>query len=48
MGPCQGRICGCAAEVYFDWNTAQARPPFSPARIGTLLEAAPDTAPAAE
>jgi NADPH-dependent 2,4-dienoyl-CoA reductase/sulfur reductase-like enzyme len=48
MGPCQGRICGCAAEVYFGWNTAQARPPFSPARIGTLLEAAPDTAPTAE
>jgi D-hydroxyproline dehydrogenase subunit alpha len=48
MGPCQGRICGCAAEVYFGWNTAQARPPFSPARIGTLLEAVRDPAPAAE
>jgi hypothetical protein len=48
MGPCQGRICGYAAEVYFGWNTAQTRPPFSPARIGTLLEAAPDIAPAAE
>jgi D-hydroxyproline dehydrogenase subunit alpha len=47
MGPCQGRICGCAAEVYFGWNTAQARPPFSPAQIATLLEAVPDTASAA-
>ncbi|HEY4352442.1 MAG TPA: FAD-dependent oxidoreductase [Paraburkholderia sp.] len=48
MGPCQGRICGCAAEVCFGWNTAQSRPPFSPARIGTLIEAVRDTAPAAE
>jgi NADPH-dependent 2,4-dienoyl-CoA reductase/sulfur reductase-like enzyme len=43
MGPCQGRICGCAAELYFGWNTAQVRPPFSPARIGTLLDAVRDT-----
>jgi D-hydroxyproline dehydrogenase subunit alpha len=48
MGPCQGRICATAAEVYFGWNTAQSRPPFSPACIGTLMEAVPDTAPAAE
>jgi D-hydroxyproline dehydrogenase subunit alpha len=44
MGPCQGRICGCAAEVYFGWNTAQARPPFSPMQIDTLLEAERDSA----
>jgi len=41
MGACQGRVCGAAAAVYFGWDTAQARPPFSPARIATLIEAAP-------
>ena len=40
MGACQGRICGTAAQVYFGWESAPPRPPFSPARIGTLLEAA--------
>ncbi|CAB3757295.1 FAD-dependent oxidoreductase [Paraburkholderia humisilvae] len=48
MGPCQGRICATAAEVYFGWNTAQARPPIGPARIATLLEAAPQPVPAGE
>ncbi|MFC0401136.1 NAD(P)/FAD-dependent oxidoreductase [Paraburkholderia rhizosphaerae] len=48
MGPCQGRVCATAAEVYFGWNTAQTRPPFSPARIATLLEAAPEPATASE
>ena len=44
MGPCQGKICGEAAAFCFGWprngssgQTGQ-RPPFSPARIGTLLE----------
>lgn len=41
MGPCQGRICGTAAQVYFGWDSVPPRPPFHPARIGTLLEAAP-------
>jgi len=41
MGPCQGRICGAAAQVYFGWDSAPPRPPFTPARIGTLLQAAP-------
>jgi NADPH-dependent 2,4-dienoyl-CoA reductase/sulfur reductase-like enzyme len=40
MGPCQGRICGAAAQVYFGWDSSAPRPPFSPARIGTLLEKA--------
>ncbi|MGF6372644.1 NADPH-dependent 2,4-dienoyl-CoA reductase/sulfur reductase-like enzyme [Paraburkholderia sp. RAU6.4a] len=45
MGPCQGRICGAAASLYFGWPTAAARPPFSPAQIGTLMSAAePPTA----
>ncbi|MCC8400706.1 FAD-dependent oxidoreductase [Paraburkholderia sp. MMS20-SJTN17] len=45
MGPCQGRICGAAANLYFGWPAATARPPFSPAQIGTLIGAAePPTA----
>ncbi|MDR5837826.1 FAD-dependent oxidoreductase [Caballeronia sp. LZ034LL] len=39
MGPCQGRICGEAAAFCFGWGPEGQRPPFSPARIGTLLEA---------
>jgi NADPH-dependent 2,4-dienoyl-CoA reductase/sulfur reductase-like enzyme len=44
MGACQGRICGTAAAVYFGWDAAQPRPPFSPAQIATLIEAAPQPA----
>jgi hypothetical protein len=40
MGACQGRICGTAAALYFGWDAAQPRPPFSPAQIATLMEAA--------
>jgi len=40
MGPCQGRICGAAANVYFGWPAAAPRPPFNPAQIGTLMSAA--------
>ncbi|EDZ99534.1 BFD domain protein (2Fe-2S)-binding domain protein, partial [Burkholderia sp. H160] len=40
MGPCQGRICGAAANLYFGWPAATPRPPFSPAQIGTLISAA--------
>jgi D-hydroxyproline dehydrogenase subunit alpha len=40
MGACQGRICGTAASTYFGWQTAQPRPPFHPAQIGTLIKAA--------
>ncbi|HEY2022191.1 NAD(P)/FAD-dependent oxidoreductase [Paraburkholderia sp.] len=40
MGPCQGRICGAAANLYFGWPAAAPRPPFSPAQIGTLMRAA--------
>lgn len=39
MGACQGRICGTAASTYFGWQTAQPRPPFHPAQIGTLMVA---------
>ncbi len=36
MGPCQGRICGPAAEFLFGWRPDGVRPPILPARIGTL------------
>ncbi|WP_321781716.1 FAD-dependent oxidoreductase [Paraburkholderia sp. J94] len=38
MGPCQGKICGEAAAFCLGWPRNGQRPPFSPARIGTLLE----------
>lgn len=37
MGACQGRVCGGALQYLFDWQTSAPRPPFSPARIETLL-----------
>jgi NADPH-dependent 2,4-dienoyl-CoA reductase/sulfur reductase-like enzyme len=40
MGPCQGRICGAAAQTYFGWNAAMPRPPFAPTPIGALMDAA--------
>ncbi|MEB0076619.1 FAD/NAD(P)-binding oxidoreductase [Pseudomonas sp. CCI3.2] len=40
MGACQGRVCGAAAEYLFDWTPPAPRPPFSPARIGTLARMA--------
>ena len=43
MGACQGRICGTAAALYFGWDAALPRPPFSPAQIATLIEAAPES-----
>lgn len=36
MGPCQGRICGPAAEVLFGWKHDGVRPPIAPARVETL------------
>ncbi|MEX3692024.1 FAD-dependent oxidoreductase [Paraburkholderia sp. BR14263] len=38
MGPCQGKICGEAAAFCFGWPQNGQRPPFSPARIDTLLQ----------
>jgi NADPH-dependent 2,4-dienoyl-CoA reductase/sulfur reductase-like enzyme len=37
MGACQGRVCAAALEYLFDWTPPTPRPPFSPARIETLL-----------
>jgi NADPH-dependent 2,4-dienoyl-CoA reductase/sulfur reductase-like enzyme len=38
MGACQGRICGAASQALFGWEPFAPRPPFSPARIETLLQ----------
>lgn len=37
MGACQGRICSSAAQTLFGWEPPSLRPPFSPARISTLV-----------
>ncbi|WP_335945544.1 FAD/NAD(P)-binding oxidoreductase [Pseudomonas sp. G166] len=37
MGACQGRVCGAALEHLLGWTPPAPRPPFSPARIDTLL-----------
>ena len=40
MGPCQGRICGAAAEFLFGWSAASVqssiRPPVFPALVSSL------------
>jgi hypothetical protein len=36
MGPCQGRVCGPAAEFLFKWNPDSVRPPVFPARVESL------------
>lgn len=45
MGACQGRICGAAAELYFGWQAAAPRPPFSPTQIGILMAASAASPP---
>ncbi|MGA7814241.1 MAG: FAD/NAD(P)-binding oxidoreductase, partial [Caballeronia sp.] len=42
MGACQGRVCGAAAATLFNWDVPPPRPPFSPARIETLMAAGDD------
>lgn len=37
MGACQGRVCGGALQHLFGWQPSAPRPPFSPARIESLL-----------
>lgn len=36
MGPCQGRICGSAAELLFGWNVGSPRPPLFPVNCSVL------------
>ena len=37
MGPCQGRVCGGAAQFLFGWDTASRRPPLASTPIDRLL-----------
>ncbi len=37
MGPCQGRVCGAAAEVILGWGMESVRPPVFPARVQSLV-----------
>lgn len=37
MGPCQGRVCGAAAEFLFGWKVEGARPPVFPALVSSLV-----------
>jgi D-hydroxyproline dehydrogenase subunit alpha len=39
MGPCQGRVCGPAAQFLFQWNPDSVRPPVFPARVESLAHA---------
>jgi len=36
MGPCQGRVCGAAAEFLFGWQPEAVRPPIFPASVAAL------------
>jgi NADPH-dependent 2,4-dienoyl-CoA reductase/sulfur reductase-like enzyme len=40
MGPCQGRICGAAAEFFFGWDAgsiaSSVRPPIYPVQVSSL------------
>ena len=37
MGPCQGRVCGCAVEFLFGWRAESVRPPVLPVRVESLI-----------
>ena len=37
MGPCQGRICGAAAEFLFSWKFESVRPPVFPVRVESMM-----------
>lgn len=38
MGPCQGRVCGSAAEFLFGWNIGAPRPPLFPVACCNLSQ----------
>jgi len=46
MGPCQGRVCGSAAEFLFGWDVDSVRPPIFPVACASLAEMSPRRAPA--
>jgi D-hydroxyproline dehydrogenase subunit alpha len=45
MGPCQGRVCGPAAQFLFKWTPDSVRPPVFPARVETLAAIASPSEP---
>jgi D-hydroxyproline dehydrogenase subunit alpha len=45
MGPCQGRVCGAAAEFLFGWNVESIRPPLFPSRCSSLAAISSGTNP---
>jgi NADPH-dependent 2,4-dienoyl-CoA reductase/sulfur reductase-like enzyme len=46
MGPCQGRVCGAAAEFLFGWTTDSSRPPIFPVRCSSLAAISSPASPA--
>jgi NADPH-dependent 2,4-dienoyl-CoA reductase/sulfur reductase-like enzyme len=42
MGPCQGRVCGAAADVLYGWTRTSIRPPIFPTPLGHLARRAPE------
>lgn len=40
MGPCQGRVCGAAAEFLLGWNVGSVRPPVFAVECGSLAAVA--------
>jgi NADPH-dependent 2,4-dienoyl-CoA reductase/sulfur reductase-like enzyme len=44
MGPCQGRVCGTAADFLFGWNMDSTRPPLFPVRCSSLAAISEDAA----
>ena len=37
MGPCQGRICGCAVKAMFGWENKSVRPPVYPTKMKNII-----------
>jgi D-hydroxyproline dehydrogenase subunit alpha len=46
MGPCQGRVCGAAAEFLFGWTIDSSRPPVFPVRCSSLAATSLPASPA--
>ncbi len=46
MGPCQGRVCGAAAEFLFGWTIDSSRPPIFPVRCSSLAATSLPASPA--
>lgn len=38
MGPCQGRVCGCACEFLYGWEAPGLRQPVFPTNAGVLAQ----------